>query len=150
MREMTLDEVYHISHTTSSFFTLKGGCMIRESRAERIARLTVKQFPSLLASGVNVQQLVGFVLTKRNTLERLRLQKIGDDAPDYANTTYFIRRLSKKDLVAVSHLKRSEIRQRLTKGTSPFSRLSKKARETLAYLPTSWVYGSADWLLRSR
>ena len=32
----------------------------------------------------------------------------------------------------------------------PFSRLNKKAREMLLFIPNSWVLGSANWLLDAR
>jgi len=122
----------------------------RETCAEKIARSAIKRFPSISTSETDVEQLVRFVLAKRNALERLQLQKIGDDARDYANTSYFLRRLSKKALVKIPHLKRSEIRQRLKKRAYPFLRLSQKTQAMLLHLPTSWIYGSANWLLSSR
>ena len=121
----------------------------RETTSVKIARSAVKRFPSLSTAGTDVHELVRFVLAKRSTLDRLRLGKIGDDARDYMNSAYFLRRLSKKALAEISQLKRSEIRRRLKTGAYPFSSLSQKDLEALLHLPSSWVYGSASWRLRS-
>jgi len=77
-------------------------------------------------------------------------KKIGDDFRDYQNTAGFMISLSNKALREIAHIKRSEIRKRLRNNVYPFSRLNKEARETLAFLPTSWVYGSAECLLQER
>ncbi len=120
-----------------------------ETDTVKITRLAVERFPSLSIGGTDAYKLVRFILAKRSYLERLRSQKIGDDVRDYMNSAYFLRRLSKKALGEIAQLKRNEIRRRLKIGAYPFSPLSKKDREALLHLPSSWIYGSANWRLRS-
>ncbi len=124
----------------------------KETRVQKIVRLTSKRFPSLSTSGTDIEELVRFILAKRNGLEKVRRQNIGDDYRDrdYANTAYYLMALSSKALDKIAHIKRNEIRQRLRNKAYPFSRLNKESRETLVYLPTSWVYGSALLLLQAR
>ena len=119
----------------------------RDEHIVKIARSVVNRFPSLTTVGTDTHKLVRFVLAKRNVLERSRLQKIGDDVRDYMNFAYFLRRLSRKALSEISHLKRSEIKRRLITGVYPFSLLSQQDREALLYVPSNWVYGATKWRL---
>ena len=122
----------------------------KENHVTRIAQLTSKRFPSLSVSE-GVEELVRFVLAKQNALEREWFKKnIGDDARDYANTSYFLRTLTNKALGEISHLGRGDIQRHLREKTYPFNSLNKKTRETLLDLPNSWIHGAADWLLSSR
>ena len=123
---------------------------MKESRIQRITRLTSKRFQSLSTSGISTEELVRFVLNKRSELDRTQRQKIGDDARDYVNTSDFLRPLSNKALSEIEHLGRGDIHRHLKDKTYPFSRLNKKTREILLHLPNSWIHGAADWLLRSR
>jgi len=119
----------------------------KESRVTRIARLTLKQFPSLSASGTNVIELVRFVLAKRAKIERSHREKIGDDVRDYINISYFLRPLSKKALAHITTLGSRDTHRRLEEKVYPFSPLNKKTRETLLHLPNSWIHGAANRLL---
>ena len=130
----------------------------KEGRVSRIARLTSKRFPSLSTPAgtefgvtrASVEQIVRFVLTTRNRLDRTERDKIGDDARDYVNTSDFLRPLSDKALGEIKHMGRGDIHRRLKEKTYPFSRLNKKTREILLHLPNSWVHGAANWLLNAR
>lgn len=138
----------------------------KETRLQKIVRLTAKRFPSFgggkisagnpishalknapptFAAGVDIEQVVSFVLAKRNAIERARRQNISDDARDHANTAGYLNPLSSKALCKITQLKDREIRQRLKDNVYPFSRLSKKTREMLLHLPGSWVRGGASW-----
>jgi len=122
----------------------------KETRVQRIARLSSKRFPSLSTSNTDVCQLVCFVLAKRSELERAQLLKIGDDARDYMNTGSFLVVLSSGALGEIMRLGGGDMKRRLEEKTYPFSRLNKKTRETLLHLPASWVRGGAGWLLAGR
>ncbi len=121
----------------------------KETRVQRIVRLTAKKF-STLAEEVIIEQVVRFVLAKRNAIENAQRQKVGDDARDYVNTSCFLKPLSSRDLDEITHFKHSEIRQRLRNNDYPFWRLNKKTRETLLSLHSSWVREGANWLLDVR
>ena len=134
--------------SSSNKYIARGMVVVtRETDTVKIARSVVKRFPSLSTAGTGAHELVRFILAKRSALSRSRLQKVGDDARDYINSAYFLRLLSKKALGEISQLKRGEMRQRLKAGAYPFSPLSKKDRESLLSLPSSWIYGSAQWRL---
>ena len=122
----------------------------KETRVQKITRLTLRRFPSLSVDGINAREIVSFILAKRNSIERSELSKIGDDARDYVNTSYFLKPLSDKAIMEIGNLGRNEIRRRLREKIYPFSRLNKKTRETLIHLPNSWVHGAAAWLLNAR
>lgn len=135
----------------------------KETRVQRIVRLTAKHFPSFgngtnteeifpssFKAGVRIGEVVRFVLAKQSAIESAERQKIGDDARDYINTSIFLNPLSNKALAEIAHLGRNEIHRRLRDKTYPFSRLDKKTRETLLHLPSSWVHGAANWLLDAR
>ena len=122
----------------------------KEGLVTRIARSTSNRFPSLSTSGTSTEELVRFILNKRNALERAQRQKIGDDARDYVNTSDFLRPLSNKALGEIEHMGRGDIHRRLKEKTYPFSQLNKKTRETLLHLPISWIHGATDWLLNNR
>lgn len=125
-----------------------------ETKVQKIARLTCHRYPFFgqftKKGGVDVEDLVRFILAKSSKLESAQRHKIGDDARDYINTSDFIRSLSNKALGEIAHLGRGDIHRHLREKTYPFARLNKKARETLLHLPNSWIHGAADWLLRTR
>lgn len=116
----------------------------KETCVQIIARSVSERFP---LRGVNIEQLVRFVLAKRNALESARRQKTGDDARDYMNTAFFLRSLSNKELIEITNLSRGDIHRHLREKIYPFSRLNQNTRETLLHLPNSWVHGAAEWLL---
>ncbi|OGN13819.1 MAG: hypothetical protein A3J47_03755 [Candidatus Yanofskybacteria bacterium RIFCSPHIGHO2_02_FULL_43_22] len=124
----------------------------KESPVQKIARLTSNQFPSLSTSGTNVDQLIRFVLAKRSALESAKRKKAdpGNDARDVSMTSGLLKTLSNKALGEIADLGRSDIHRRLQEKTYPFSRLNKKTRETLLYLPNSWVRDGAVWQLNLR
>ncbi len=122
----------------------------KESNVTRIVRLTSERFPSLTDAGISAEELVRFVLTKRNQLARLSWVKIGDDNRDYMNTAVFLLPLSDKALKEIENLGRGDIQRHLREKTYPFSRLDTKTRERLLHLPNSWVHGAADSLLAGR
>lgn len=122
----------------------------KESHTTRIARLTSKRFPSLSTVGTGVEELVRFVLAKKNALESAQRQKIGNDAKDVSFTAGLLEPMSSLALGTIQNLKQREVRQRLTNKARPFSRLSKATREKLLYLPISWVREGALWQLSLR
>lgn len=122
----------------------------RESDTLKIARLTSKRFPSLSTAGTNVGELVRFILAKRSALKKAQRPKIDDDFRDYINTSYFLSPLSTKALNEIKNMSRGDIRHHLKGKIYPFSRLSRKTRESLLHLPNSWVQGAANWLLPDR
>ena len=123
----------------------------RETRVQRIVRLTAKRFP-VFSIGTDFEKMIRFVLAKRNSLESARRKKAdpGDDVRDYANSSFFLAPLSNRALGKIACLKRNEIRQRLRNSTYPFSKLNQKTRGALLHLPNSWVHGAAEWLLDNR
>ena len=122
----------------------------KETRAQRIARLSSKRFLSLQTSNTDVCHLVRFVLAKHSELERAQLLKIGDDARDHMNTGSFLIVLSSRALGEVVSIRSGDMKRRLKEKTYPFSRLKEKTRDTLLHLPASWVRGGAGWLLAAR
>lgn len=122
----------------------------RETIVKKLVRLTSIKFPSLGTSAVGPEELVRFVLTKRNSLERAKRQKLGDDARDYMNHSPLFRPLSNKALGEIKNLKPRDIRRRLKEKNYPFSKLNKKTREILLHLPSSWIYGASGWLIYER
>ena len=145
--------------------------MRKETRIQKIVRLTAKRFPSFgnnkivignpisaalaghppqFAGGVDIGQVVRFVIARNNRLLRAHIDDHGDDQRDYANTTYYYRRLSSKALELISHLKPREMKIRLRDADYPFNRIGVSDREILLNLPTSWIYGSATLLLRTK
>jgi len=124
----------------------------KETRVQRIVRLTSKRFPEFAkrVERVDVEQIIRFVLTKRGTLESTQRQKIGNDARDISYTSGLLEPLPSKVLESFQHLKRREIKHRLRSNDYPFSRLNKKEREELLHLPISWLREGALWQLNSR
>lgn len=145
----------------------------KETRVQKIVRLTADEFhsfgggkltsnnpiaqvlkdePPSFAAGVDIEQVVRFVLAKRNAIESAWRQKSypGDDARDYINNSDLLRPLSSKLLREIECLGRREIRRRLKKRCRPFSRLNKKTRDVLLYIPSNWVLGAARCLLDIR
>ncbi len=122
----------------------------KETRTQIIVRLTSRRFPLLATSRVNVEQLIRFVLAKRNALESAQQQKIGNDARDISYTAGLLKPISIKGLRMVQSLKQREVRQYLMKSIYPFSTLNKKTREKMLHLPISWIREGALWQLESR
>lgn len=139
----------------------------KENRVQRIVRLTVKRFPSFgsgsnpivgnplshglrnespsFAAGVDIEQVVRFILAKRKALEYAHRQKIGNDSRDIAYTSGLLNPLSNRDLgLIIKYLNQREIGQRLRRKDCPFSGLSKKTREKLLQLPVSWMREGAQ------
>ncbi len=120
---------------------------------QRVTRLTSNKFRPLRYAlsnvGIDVEQLIRFILIKRNALENAQLRGVGDDARDYMSTAYFLRSLSRKALNEIVNSGQGDIRRRLKEKTYPFSRLNKQTREALLHLPNSWIHGGADWLLNA-
>jgi len=121
----------------------------KETKVQKIVRLTVGRYPEL-QKRVSVEELVRFVLAKRNVLERREQAKIGDDARDYMNNAYLINSLSDKDLGVILNLKFSEIGKKLKNKTYPFAFIDSDYRDKLLHIPPRWIHGSAKWLLETR
>jgi hypothetical protein len=145
--------------------------MRKETHIQKIVRLAAKQFASfgggkltpgnpisaaladqrpVFAGGVDIEQVVRFVLAKRNALEYAKRQKTGDDARDYVNPAFLLSGLSNKALNSILRLKRREIKTALKEPVYPFSLLSKETRETLSRLPASWILGGTKRTLDFR
>jgi hypothetical protein len=145
--------------------------MRKETRIQKIVRLVARRYPSfgngkivegnqlsveladqspVFAGGVDIEEVVRFILSRRNAVNYARKKKTGDDMRDYANTASYLRPLSKQMLTDILGLNRKEIQSTLVLATYPFFKLSNKSRETLRNLPTNWIYGAANWLLRSQ
>ncbi len=130
----------------------------KESRVARIARLTSKRFPSLIAPAgtefgvmtANIEQIVRFVLATQSRLESAERQKIGNDARDISYTSELLKPLSSKALDKILYLRGREIREQLSSKAYPFSQLNKETREKLLHLPISWIREGAQWQLNSR
>ena len=143
----------------------------KETRVEKIVRLTAKRFPSSqsdeamgnhlhsISSGplrfeteVDIEEVVRFVLAKRNAIENARQKRAdpGNDARDISYTSGLLKPLSGMALHAVQQLKQKEIKQKLVNKNYPFSQLNKEIREKLLHLPTSWLHEGAHWQLNSR
>lgn len=145
----------------------------KETRVQKIVRLTAKKFPSFgggktavgnpisfilkdrppeFAAGVDIEQVVRFVLAKRNDIESVRRKKAdpGNDARDIMFTAGLLKPLGNKALEMVRLLQAWSIKERLERKDYPFSRLNKKTREKLLHLPISWIREGADYLLSSR
>lgn len=136
----------------------------KKTRVQIIARLTAKRFPSSYTNylfspktyefkdGVDIEQVVRFVLVKRNAIERAWRKKNnpGTDARDISYTSGLLKPLSSKALGEIGHLGQRDIHWRLRVKTYPFSQLNKGTREKLLHLPNSWIHKGAQWQLNSR
>ena len=138
----------------------------KETPIKKMVRLTARRFPSFgggkiiaghpihlrnkppqFAACVDIEQVVRFVLAKRNSIESARRKKNdpGNDARDIMNTAELLEPLSGEALKTIQKLKQNEIRQRLKAGIYPFSKLTKKVRESLFHLPISWIREGAEF-----
>ena len=145
----------------------------KETRVQKIVRLTTKRFPSFgggktavgnpisfilkdeppqFVAGVDIEQVVRFVLAKRNSTESARRKRNdpGNDARDISATAEFLKPLGHKALDMIQYLQAWSIEERLKLKCYPFSSLNKKTREKLLHLPTSWIREGAQWQLNSR
>mgnify|MGYP001614981158 CR=1 FL=1 len=143
----------------------------KETRVQKIVRLTAKQFPSFgggklatnnpishalknepptFAAGVDIEQAVRFILVKRNAIESVGRKKIGNDARDIAFTAGLLSFSSNKVLCTIRSLSQKEIRQRIRSRIYPFSGFCKEKIETFSNLPVSWVREGAQWQLDNR
>ena len=145
----------------------------KETLVQRIVRLASKQFPSFgggkwstgnpisyalkdkppaFATGVDIEQVVRFILAKRSAIECVRLKKSypGNDARDISYTSGLMKPLSNKALETIQNRKQREIRQQLRRGNGLFSQLSKETREKLLHLPISWVREGAHHQMEVR
>lgn len=123
----------------------------KETRVQKIVRLTSQRFP-IFPERVDADQVVRFVLTKRNELESTRRKKNdpGNDARDITMISGLLKSLPSETLSSVQLLKQREIRRQLRNNSYPFSLLNKKIRETLLHLPISWIREGAQWQLNVR
>ena len=122
----------------------------RGTIVQKIVRLTSEKFPSLHTSIVDPEELVRFILTKRNAIERASHQKLGDDARDYMNHSHLFTPLSNKALGEIKNIRPRDIRRRLKEKAYPFSKLNRRTRKILLHLPSSWIYGASSWLIYER
>lgn len=152
--------VQKIVHLTAKRFPSFGGGRVIEGHP-----IHLRDEPPQFAACVDIEKVVRFILAKRSTIDRAQRLKnyCGDDVRDYINTSDFLKHLSNKSLEEIAYLKRREIRKRLKGGFEtmkgivgpgepiyPFWGISKKNADILAHLPSSWIYGSANWLLHTR
>ncbi len=142
----------------------------KETRVQKIVKLTAAHFrsfgggkvnsynpisaalkdrPPQFAAGVDVEQVVRFVLNKNKSLKRKR-KAIGDDARDHANTASYLRPLSDHQLRRILILGHDEVRTRLKFKKYPFYRLGPSSRDILLGLPLSWIKGAAELLISFR
>lgn len=118
----------------------------KETRVQKIVRLTARRFPSL-GSGVDIEQVVRFILAKRSAVQSQERQEIGDDARDDMSTVACLQNISRTGLSVIKCLGHKDMQRRLRDSKYPFKRLGKKTREALLHLPPSWIRGGAEWLL---
>ena len=144
---------------------------LKETLVQKIVRLTAKRFSSSqsdeamgnnlhsISSGplqfetrVDIEEVVRFILAKRNAMESARRKKAypGNDARDISYTSGLLKPLSSQALDEIEHLGRGDIHRHLREKTYPFSRLNKETREKLLHLPNSWVHEGAHWQLNFR
>ena len=117
----------------------------KETTVQKITRLTSDEFPFM--DGVNIEQVVRFVLAKRSAIESARRKKNdpGNDARDIVYTAGLLKPLSSEDLKVIQKLKSREIFERLRNKTCPFSILNKETKERLLHLPISWIREGAEF-----
>lgn len=146
----------------------------KETRVQKIVRIAAQRFPSFgggkaregnplslvlkneppaFAAGVSIEQVVRFVLTKRDQLVYAQHRKNAAeniDARDPLNTAPYLYPLSNRALSAIKDLKATELKRCLAEKAHPFRRLDKATREILRHLPYLWVLKAADILLEER
>ncbi len=125
----------------------------KETCVQKNVCLTAKRFPSITyAAGVNVEEVVRFVLAKRNAIESIRLKKNnpGDDERDISYASWLLRSLSSKALETICKLKPRELRDQLKDHRYPFSSLKNETREKLSHIPISWITKGAQRRLNPR